>query len=126
VTAPTGAISTGTIVLAPVCDPNGTPVYHHYAVVLNPKIEILAGSDLRVAVCSTNMYPLRSGWFPLPTKPGGHAMTGLTEACVVKATWIQIVPQASVIAIRGRCPARIFKQVQNWLVEKERHMGGGV
>jgi PemK-like, MazF-like toxin of type II toxin-antitoxin system len=106
----------GTIVLADVADPNGNPAGPHPAVVLNRQDEIDAGDDLWVAVCSTSFgYPLRSGWFDMPTQPGGHPATGLTEACVVKATWLQTVPQAKVIRLYKRAPVRIVKQVLDWL-----------
>ena len=42
--------------------------------------------------------------FDMPTQPGGHPITGLDEACVVKATWTQIVPQGNVIRHYKRCP----------------------
>lgn len=99
----------------------GKAVGEHFAVVLNSQAEIDAGKDLRVAVCTTSFeMPLRSGWFAMPTKPGGHAVTGLSEACVVKSTWLQRISQASVVKIRGRAPASIVRQIRNWLAEKER------
>ena len=114
-------IRTGTIILAEIREPNGKPAGGHFAVVLSSQAEIDAGEDLRVAVCTTSFQlPLPSGWFFLPTKPQGHAVTGLREACVVKATWLQSVPQANVIKIRGRAPASIVRQILNWLADKER------
>lgn len=111
----------GTIILAPVNEPSGKPAGDHFAVVLNAQSEIDAGADLRVAVCTTSFdLPLRSGWFDIPTKPRGHAITGMSEACVVKATWLQVVPQADVIKIKGRAPASILRQILNWLADKER------
>jgi hypothetical protein len=98
----------------------------HYAVVLNPQSEIDAGADLRVAVCTTSFgSPLPSGWFPMPTRPGGHTTTGLTDACVVKATWLDIVPQSSVIKVVDRATATVYKQVKNWVAEKERQAKRG-
>jgi len=118
-------IRPGTIILAQVNDPTGKPAREHFAVVLNSQAEIEAGEDLRVAVCTTSFEtPLRSGWFAIPTKPGGHAITGLGEACVVKATWLQVVPQANVIKVRGRAPAAIVRQIRNWLADKERAVKG--
>lgn len=111
-----GHILLGTIVWAEVREPNGTPVGPHPAMVLNRQEEIDAFRDLRVAVCSTAFgYALPAGWFEIPSQPGGHPLTGLHEACVVKATWLQTIPQSGVIRISGRAPRRVFKQVLNWL-----------
>lgn len=92
----------------------------HYSVVLNDQSEIDAGEDLRVAVISTNCRPLMSGWFDMATAPGGHPITGLSEACAVKATWLNKIKPTDVIRIQGRCLAATFKSVRNWLAEKER------
>jgi hypothetical protein len=109
-------IQFGTIILAVVEDPNGDPAGPHPAIVLNRQVEIDDGNDLWVAVCSTSFdYPLRSGWFDMPTQPGGHPATGLSEACVVKATWLQKVPQTRVIKLYKRAPVRIVRQVLEWL-----------
>jgi hypothetical protein len=118
-------ISLGTIILAPVREPiDRAPVDPHYAIVLSPQREIAAGLDLRVAVCTTSFrYPLLSGWFEMPTAPDGHPITGLREACVVKATWIDRVPQSAVMRVVGRSTTSIYKQVLNWLAERERQMG---
>jgi PemK-like, MazF-like toxin of type II toxin-antitoxin system len=116
-----GKILKGTIIYARVSDPDtGDPAGEHPAVVLNPQSEIDAGQDLRVAVCTTSYTPGQAGWFLMPSKPGGHEITGLDQACVVKGTWIQIVPQKDVIRLFKRCPAQIFKQLNNWLRDKER------
>jgi hypothetical protein len=92
----------------------------HYSVVLSPQHEIDIGQDLRVAVISTNCRPLQPGWFDMDAAPGGHEITGLFEACAVKATWLDKVNQADVIRVQGRCRASTFKQLQNWLAEKSR------
>lgn len=107
----------GSIIWAPVREPiNRTLVAEHPAMVLSPQTEIDAGSDLRVAVCTTDqVYPLPSGWFDMPSQPGGHPVTGLKEAGVVKATWLDDVPQSSVRKVTGRAPSEVFKQVRNWL-----------
>ena len=64
----------------------------------------------------------------MPFCYGGHSQTGLEEACVVKATFLDTVPQASVLprkdtpfaAVRPkfRCPSSIFKQVMAWLTNE--------
>ncbi|HET6878673.1 MAG TPA: type II toxin-antitoxin system PemK/MazF family toxin [Pirellulales bacterium] len=119
--SPIGNIQLGTIVLVVVRDPDTRATLEpHPAVVLNCSTEIEAGSDLRVAVCTTSFRGLQSGWFELPASPGGHKQTGLDQACVVKATWIERVPQAEVLRVFGRAPARIFKQILNWLEDKDR------
>lgn len=103
----------GSVVWAEVCEPSGTPAGEHPALVLSPQAGIDAGLDLRVVVISTSFsYPLPSGWYDMPARPGGHEITGLEEACVVKATWPQRMPQSAV----RKCspypgPARIYKQV---------------
>jgi hypothetical protein len=43
----------------------------------------------------------------------------------VKATWIEVVPQANVKRVAGRAPARVFKQVLNWLEAKRREARRG-
>lgn len=114
-------IQTGSIIWAKVTDPQtNIELEPHAAIVLNPQHEIDAGNDLDVYVCTTSFRGRQSGWFDVPTKPGGHEMTGLDQACVVKATWHNIVPQADVIRISGRAPSQLFKQLQNWLADKER------
>lgn len=106
----------GTIILADVDEPNGAPAGPHPAVVLSSQADIDAGVNLQVAVCSTAFrYPLRDGWFDMPTHPEGHAITGLTEACVVKATWTAEIPQANVLKLYKRCPIKIVKMVIAWL-----------
>ena len=117
----TPSIQIGTVIYAEVCDPNGTHVGPHYCVVLSPNVEIKNGDDLRVAVCTTSFrYPLASGWFDMPSTPGARSDLGLTKPTVVKATWIQLIPQSGVIEVYKRAPARIFKQIINWLEDKER------
>jgi hypothetical protein len=106
----------GTIICANVDEPGGTAAGPHPAVVLSKQEEIDAGHDLWVAVCSTSFgNPLPSGWFHMPTMPGGHPTTGLYEACVVKATWLQRVPQSKVIKLYKRAPISVVRQVLNWL-----------
>ena len=115
-------IRIGTIILADVSDPfTGKEVGEHPVVVLTPQAEIDAGKDLVVAVCTTSFtYPLDSGWFDIPSKPGGHETTGLSQACVAKATWIEVVPQSKVLKVMGRAPMAIVRQIQGWLRDKQR------
>ncbi|MGH7192920.1 MAG: type II toxin-antitoxin system PemK/MazF family toxin, partial [Candidatus Saccharimonadales bacterium] len=115
-------IRLGTIILAEVSDPaTQQAVGPHFAVVLTRNAEIDAGVDLVVAVCTTSYsYPLKSGWFEMPSKPGGHELTGLSEACVAKATWLEVVPQAKVLKTKGRAPVSITKQILNWLRDRKR------
>lgn len=115
-------IQFGSIILAEVNDPEtARPAGEHPAVVLNPQVDIDAGLDLVVAVCTTSFsYPLDSGWFDMPSKPGGHEITGLKEACVAKATWLQVVPQSRVLQVKGRAPMAIVRQIQAWLRDKQR------
>ena len=111
-------IQLGTIVWADVSEPNGRPVGPHRAIVVSRQEDIDSGADLQLVVCSTSFsLPLRSGWFDVPTMPGpsGHPVTGLKEACVAKATWLQIVPAASIISIAGRAPMSLCRQIISWL-----------
>jgi hypothetical protein len=113
-----GKIQSGSVVWAEVAEPDGvTPAGEHPSVVLNKQAEIDAGIDLRVVVCSTSFdFPLPSGWFIMPTQPGGHPRTGLAEACVVKATWPAIIPQSAVRKVSPeRIPTTLFRQILNWL-----------
>lgn len=110
----------GSVILAEVFEPGGKAAGPHPAVVLNRQAEIDAGLDLWVAVCPTSFgYPLPSGWFDMPSQPGGHPVTGLTEACVVKATWLQSVPQSAVLKVHGRAPIAIVKQIVAWLRDQK-------
>lgn len=114
-------IKTGSIIWATVTDPvTHVELEPHAAIVLNPQHEIDAGGDLDVYVCTTSFRDRQPGWFDVPTKPGGHETTGLDQACVVKATWHNIIPQSKVLRISGRAPTRLFRQLQNWLADKER------
>lgn len=118
-------ISLGDILLvADVREPiNRKSVGPHYVMVLSPQDSIDAGDDLEVVVITTSLsYPLPSGWFEMPAEPGGHPTTGLFEACVVKATWQDSIPQADVLRRIGRSLKRDYKLVKNWLAEKERQM----
>jgi len=116
-------IRTGTIVWANATDPvTHKPVGEHAAIVLNPQCELDAGNDLDVYVCTTSMQKRQSGWFDVPTKPGGHEATGLDQACVVKATWHNSIPQSQVLRISGRAPSSLFKQIRNWLADKARSL----
>ena len=118
-------ITTGTIIWADLRRPDGTTAGDHPAVVLSAGAEIATGADLRVAGCTTNPAPaqcVQSGWYRLPSKPGpgGDPVTGLEEACIVKATWLCVVPRAAVRKVSKRAPARIVKQLLNWITDKER------
>jgi hypothetical protein len=125
VSAPSN-LRTGCIIRADVNDPQGRPAGPHFCVILNKQAQIDAGVDLMVAVCTTTFHiPLDSGWFDMPSKPGapgGHEVTGFTEATVVKATWIQQVPQSRDILTDRRSPRQQFNQVNNWLADKQRVM----
>lgn len=117
-------LSQGSICWANVRDPNTKNyVGEHPVVVLNRPDEIEDGRDLRVVVCSTSCYPMQDGWFEIPhlPHPAGHPKTGLNEACVVKATWQDTVPQNSVRikSEKHRCPAPVFRQILGWLASKE-------
>lgn len=111
----------GAIVWAEVNEPDGvTPAGEHPAVVLNKQNEIDAGHDVDVVVCSTSFhYPLPSGWFDIPSRPGGDPQTGLPEACVVKATWPAIVRQSTIRTISGRAPIAVCRQILNWIKAKQ-------
>jgi mRNA-degrading endonuclease toxin of MazEF toxin-antitoxin module len=104
-------IKRGSIVLASLNDYHGK-TSAHYAVVLTSSENIRHGSDLVVAGISTSFrHPLPPQWFALDTHPLGHPITGLKEACVVKADWIDIVRQDEVICVQGRALARTVKQI---------------
>jgi hypothetical protein len=114
-------IQLGTIVWAEVCEPNGRPAGPHPAIVVSRQEDIDAGAELHLVVCSTSFtLPLQSGWFDVPTMPGpnGHPVTGLKEACVAKATWLQTIPAAEVMSVAGRAPAKLCRQIINWLAQE--------
>ncbi len=118
------SIQRGTVVWAIIADPAGRNPKDRPAIVLDNQEDINAGRDLYVAVITTDFtYPLASGWFAVPSKPGGDCDTGLPEACVVKSDWLDLVPQADVLRITGRAPARLIRLVTNWLADKARQLG---
>lgn len=121
-------IKLGSIVWADVCQPNGTFAGDHPSVVLSRQSDIDDGRDLQVAVCSTSFsYPLPPGWFTLPNLPGspsGHEIGGLNEACVVKGTWLQFIPQHRVRRVGSRAPMTTVKQLLNWLRDIQQEAGG--
>jgi hypothetical protein len=118
-------ISYGSIVWAEVNDPvDSTPAGEHPVIVLSSNEDIAAGKDLRAVVISRSYTrPLNDGWYMMdhtPGKPGGHDKTGLSEACVAKSTWPQRISQ-SAIRIKGnhRAPAKIVRQIRDWLQSKK-------
>jgi mRNA-degrading endonuclease toxin of MazEF toxin-antitoxin module len=114
-------IQRGTVILAVIGDPSGKNPKDRPAIVLDRQEDIDAGRDLFVAVITTDLLdPLRSGWFDVPTKPDGTGPTGLREACIVKANWLDLIPQAKVLRVTGRAPARLVRQVTNWLADQAR------
>jgi mRNA interferase MazF len=112
-------IQRGTIIWAELSDPNGRNAKPRPAVVLSTQPHIDTHGDLVVAVITTDFtHPLPSGWFAIPTMPGGHAITGLDQACVVKATWLKQVPRTQVQAIMGRAPSRVVREILNFLAQR--------
>ncbi len=106
----------GSIILAKLDDHSGK-VSEHFAVVLTSSADIHRGATLVVAGISTSFrQPLPTNWFVIDHIPGGrHPMTGMSEACVVKADWLDSIDQADVIEVRGRTTARIVRQLLAWL-----------
>ena len=121
-----GSVRPGSVIWILPEDPNThEQLGEHPAIVLTPQVDIDAGLDLFVVVCTTSFcYPLESGWFDVPTDPGGGETTGLRQACVAKATWRQIVPQSDVIRVSGRAKASLVRQIQQWLRDKQRDLRG--
>jgi hypothetical protein len=122
-----GKIRLGTIVWADVNDQNGCPIGEHPVVILSPQKEIDAGQVLVGAVCTTSFsYPLPPGCFEMPSKPGpgGHEITGLEEACVVKGALIQPIPDSRIRRIGKRALMSTVRQLQQWMrVEQQRLRG---
>jgi hypothetical protein len=110
----------GSIVhLAHVDDPNGQQAGPHYAVVLNSQESLENGDELQLAVVSTNFqYPLRDGWYELdniPGKRGGHPKTGMSQACVVKGTWLIFAPQSAATSRGKRAPVKLVNELREWI-----------
>jgi hypothetical protein len=106
-----------------VNDPTGSPIGEHPVVILSPQRDIDAGRELVGAVCTTSFfYPLPPGCFEMPSKPGpgGHEITGLEQACVVKASLIQPIPYSSIRRIGKRALMSTVRQLQQWLRDKQR------
>jgi len=115
------SIHRGSVIWADLCDPDGNNLKDRPALVLLPQADIDLGRDLEVAVISTAWeYPLKPGWFEIESRPGGQCCTGLSEACVVKATWLEAVPQNKVNRVTGRAPRKLVSEVLNWLAEEAR------
>jgi hypothetical protein len=104
-------LKVGSIVRAVLDDHHGK-ASEHFAIVIASSESIVRGDDLAVVGISTSFkYPLPPHWYPLETRPGGHPITGLHEACVAKADWFNVIKQSDILEIRGRAPSRIVKQI---------------
>jgi len=122
-----GKIRLGTIVWADVNDPNGDPIGEHPVVILSPQKEIDAGQVLVGAVCTTSFsYPLAPGCFEMPSKPGpgGHEITGLEQACVVKGALLQPIPYANIRRIGKRALMSTVRQLQQWMRDEQQRRWG--
>jgi hypothetical protein len=112
----------GSIVWAEVFDPiDRTPAGGHFCVVLNPQEEIDSGAILRVAVITTS-YDYRAipdGWYEMDYTPGRpHVKTGLSEACVVKGTWLQRLRQDDVRNRGKYAPIKVVDKLDQWLKQQ--------
>lgn len=111
-------IKRGTIILAMLDDHNGK-VSKHFAIVTSKTVDIERGEDLAVVGISTSYrLPLPSHWHFLETHPTGNCQTGLRESCVAKSDWQDSVKQSDVIAVKGRAPAGIVKQILKFIEEQ--------
>ncbi len=98
----------------------------HPVVILSPQKEIDAGQVLVGAVCTTSFsYSLPPGCFEMPSKPvpGGHEITGLEHACVVKGTLAQPLPYSNIRRVGKRALMSTVRQLQQWLRDTQRQRG---
>jgi hypothetical protein len=109
------AIKFGTIIYADLDDGNGK-IEPHYAIVTDRQEAIDQGKDLAVIGISTScLGPLQDGWFRMDSHPGGHPRTGLSEACVAKANWRDVVPQNKIIRVAGRINRGLAEQIAEYI-----------
>jgi len=115
----------GSIFWTDVRDPDtGKSAGNHAVVVASPPEDIEAGLDLRVFVITSSMDnpPAGGGWFDIKHHPDVDPDTGLYMPCVLKGTWQDIIPQAVVTPTKYRCPSKTFKQLRNWLRDKQKEI----
>jgi hypothetical protein len=114
--AKTNELKRRSIVMAPLDDFNGT-VVPHFAVVLSPDDAIARGEPIVVAgISTTYKTPLPEGQFYMDYTPGSvHPMTGLSESCVVKGDWVNIIRRSDILSIVGQCKAATFRQLIQYI-----------
>jgi len=100
----------GTVILVPLDDYHGN-IEPHHAVVLSSTAACERGDKIIVAGVSTGYRtPLPPGQFYMDYIAGRpHPETGLSESCVVKGDWPNLVEQADIIQVFKRCSPAIVK-----------------
>ncbi len=102
-----------------ILDDSGQPK-RRPAVVLSNADDIASGRPLVVAAVSTKFdrQAMPTHWRELPSQPGGHPETGLSEPCVAKPDWLARVRIEDIDAARtSPLPVKsaIIRQMLNWL-----------
>jgi hypothetical protein len=121
----------GSVLWVLIDDPNGSPILDehgnpkpHPTVVLTPTEDIVLELPITIAAISTRFDPenLLPGEFLIPSRPGGHPVTGLDQPCVVKAYWLKSLDKTKITRAhpRERAPAKVVRQVLNWLAQNLR------
>lgn len=103
--------------------PDGRRAGPHFGLVITPMDDVLAGKDLRLmGISTTYKTPPADGQWIIPDyspgKPGGHVMTGLSQASAAKASWIVRVPQAEVVFNGKHISAKLAREIDGWLKAK--------
>lgn len=100
-------VKPGEIVWAAVLDPEGKPCDEPHPVMV---LRAHAGvQDAWVVGISTKFTePPPRHWLRLPYAEGGHSITGLTRACVLKCNWVQMFPIRQLSEPMGIVPPELY------------------
>ena len=76
----------------------GKTVGRHRGIILNTSGEIETGEPLLVVVISSKLTLAKpEDMVMLPSKAGGHPVTGLTKSCAAMCDWWLTIPQSDII-----------------------------
>jgi len=106
----------GRIVWASVKDPRGFEK-ERPAIVLTPTDRIAEGAPLVVmAITTTFSNPPPEWHVPLPWNADPRRVkTRLAQRSAAVVNWLDVIPQASVIAVRGDVPPAVMRRIEQLL-----------
>ncbi|MCH7725104.1 MAG: type II toxin-antitoxin system PemK/MazF family toxin [Planctomycetes bacterium] len=109
-------IRPGDIVIADIPDPDGNPCDHrHPAMVLRASPN--AVNVWLMGISTSLSTPLPSYWLPLPSKTGGHPITGLEESSFLKCNWTVPMPINQIGRVIGHVPTDTFEKAVEWAIK---------